>query len=143
MGNLRPILIMGLLLLAYMMWVEWQKDYGPAPQPPAPEAQLSAEGRDVPAPGATVPGSGQAAPPADLPVPSAPTASPQDAAGQQIRTFKGEGDRQYLTGLKLGGERTLILVDRSASMLSSRGRSPSGQVGRGARGHRKAVGNQR
>ncbi len=44
----------------------------------------------------------------------------QDAAGEQIRTFKGEGDRQYLTGLKLGGERTLILVDRSASMLSDR-----------------------
>ena len=42
----------------------------------------------------------------------------QDAAGEQIRSFKGEGDRQYLTGLKLGGERTLILVDRSASMLS-------------------------
>jgi len=41
----------------------------------------------------------------------------QDAAGRQIRTFKGDGDRQYLTGLKLGGERTLILVDRSASML--------------------------
>lgn len=41
----------------------------------------------------------------------------QDAAGTQIRAFKGEGDRQYLTGLKLGGERTLILVDRSASML--------------------------
>jgi YidC/Oxa1 family membrane protein insertase len=30
-----------------------------------------------------VPGSGQGAPPADLPVPSAPTASPQDPAGQQ------------------------------------------------------------
>ncbi len=44
----------------------------------------------------------------------------QDQAGEQIRTFKGEGDRQYLTGLKLGGERTLILVDRSASMLSDR-----------------------
>ena len=42
----------------------------------------------------------------------------QDAAGEQIREFKGEGDRQYLTGLRLGGERTLILVDRSASMLS-------------------------
>ncbi len=41
----------------------------------------------------------------------------QDALGEQIRAFKGEGDRQYLTGLKLGGERTLILVDRSASML--------------------------
>lgn len=41
----------------------------------------------------------------------------QDALGEQIRTFRGDGDRQYLTGLKLGGERTLILVDRSASML--------------------------
>ena len=46
--------------------------------------------------------------------------SEQDAAGEQIRTFKGDGDRQYLTGLKLGGERTLILVDRSASMLSDK-----------------------
>ena len=44
----------------------------------------------------------------------------QDAAGEQIRTFKGEGDRQYLTGLKLGGQRTLVLVDRSASMLSDK-----------------------
>jgi hypothetical protein len=44
----------------------------------------------------------------------------QDAAGRQIRTFRGEGDRQYLTGLKLGGDRTLILVDRSASMLSDK-----------------------
>ena len=42
----------------------------------------------------------------------------QDGAGQNIREFRGEGDRQYLTGLQLGGERTLILVDRSASMLS-------------------------
>jgi hypothetical protein len=42
----------------------------------------------------------------------------QDALGEQIRSFKGDGDRQYLTGLKLGGDRTLILVDRSASMLS-------------------------
>ena len=41
----------------------------------------------------------------------------QDALGEQIRSFKGDGDRQYLTGLKLGGDRTLILVDRSASML--------------------------
>lgn len=42
----------------------------------------------------------------------------QNEAGQQIREFRGDGDRQYLTGLKLGGERTLILVDSSASMLS-------------------------
>lgn len=41
----------------------------------------------------------------------------EDNQGARIREFKGEGDRQYLTGLKLGGDRTLILVDRSASML--------------------------
>ena len=41
----------------------------------------------------------------------------QDAAGRQVRQFEGDGDRQYLTGLKLGGSRTMILVDRSASML--------------------------
>jgi hypothetical protein len=44
-------------------------------------------------------------------------AEAEEAEGNRLREFKGEGDRQYLTGLKLGGERTLILVDRSASML--------------------------
>jgi hypothetical protein len=44
-------------------------------------------------------------------------AAEEDAEGTKLREFKGEGDRQYLTGLKLGGRRTLILVDRSASML--------------------------
>lgn len=43
--------------------------------------------------------------------------SEQEEKGQQLRRFRGEGDRQYLTGLKLGGDRTLILIDRSASML--------------------------
>lgn len=37
--------------------------------------------------------------------------------GRNVRRFVGEGDRQYLTGLKLGGSRVLILVDASASML--------------------------
>ncbi len=37
--------------------------------------------------------------------------------GSQVRQFIGQGDRQYLTGLRLGGKRTLILVDASASML--------------------------
>lgn len=44
----------------------------------------------------------------------------QEERGSAVREFKGEGDRQYLTGLKLGGERTLVLVDRSASMLDDR-----------------------
>ncbi len=39
------------------------------------------------------------------------------AKGQQVRQFIGQGDRQYLTGLRLGGKRVLLLVDASASML--------------------------
>jgi len=38
-------------------------------------------------------------------------------AGTKVREVKGEGDRQYLTGLKVGGKRVVILVDTSASML--------------------------
>ena len=38
--------------------------------------------------------------------------------GDTVRRFSGDGVRQYLTGLKLGGERVLILVDGSASMLA-------------------------
>jgi len=38
--------------------------------------------------------------------------------GDKVRAFLGEGNRQYLTGLNLGGERVLILVDGSASMLA-------------------------
>lgn len=37
--------------------------------------------------------------------------------GNDTREFVGDGDRQYLTGLKLGGKRTLIALDTSASML--------------------------
>jgi len=37
--------------------------------------------------------------------------------GSQIRTFTGDGDRQYLTGLKVGGKNILIALDTSASML--------------------------
>ncbi len=44
-------------------------------------------------------------------------AAENQSEGNKLREFKGDGDRQYLTGLKLGGQRTLILVDRSASML--------------------------
>lgn len=37
--------------------------------------------------------------------------------GSKVREFKGQGDRQYLTGLKMGGKHILILIDSSASML--------------------------
>ena len=38
--------------------------------------------------------------------------------GDKVREFLGDGNRQYLTGLKLGGERVIILLDGSASMLA-------------------------
>ncbi|MDA0705589.1 MAG: VWA domain-containing protein [Proteobacteria bacterium] len=44
-------------------------------------------------------------------------AAEQQADGNKLREFQGDGDRQYLTGLRLRGRHTLILVDRSASML--------------------------
>jgi len=37
--------------------------------------------------------------------------------GLDTRSFVGDGNRQYLTGLKLGGNRILVLLDASASML--------------------------
>lgn len=37
--------------------------------------------------------------------------------GGRIRSFTGEGDRQYLTGMKVGGSHILVAVDTSASML--------------------------
>ncbi len=40
-----------------------------------------------------------------------------DGRGDATRSFIGDGNRQYLTGLRMGGERILILLDASASML--------------------------
>lgn len=41
-------------------------------------------------------------------------------SGRNARTFVGEGNRQYLTGLNLGGRHIAILLDVSASMLSDK-----------------------
>lgn len=40
-----------------------------------------------------------------------------DERGAQVRSFPGQGDRLYLTDLKVGGRHILILLDTSASML--------------------------
>ena len=45
-------------------------------------------------------------------------AAEEENPGNNVRSFVGTGDRQYLTGLKIGGSNALILVDRSASMLA-------------------------
>ncbi len=44
----------------------------------------------------------------------------QQVQGDNTRTHTGDGNRQYLTGLKLDGRRVLILLDASASMLDEK-----------------------
>ncbi len=44
-------------------------------------------------------------------------AESKETTGTRVRGFTGTGDRQYLTGLKVGGDRIVLLVDVSASML--------------------------
>ena len=46
-------------------------------------------------------------------------ASSFEQDGNSVRQFLGDGNRQYLSGLYLGGQRILVLVDSSASMLDS------------------------
>ena len=46
--------------------------------------------------------------------------SAQEQSGRSARTFIGEGNRQYLTGLNLGGRHIAILLDISSSMLADR-----------------------
>ena len=41
----------------------------------------------------------------------------KEDGGAKLRSFPGQGDRQYLTDLKIGGKRIFFLVDASASML--------------------------
>jgi hypothetical protein len=43
----------------------------------------------------------------------------EDDYGSKVRSFAGEGNRQYLTDLQVGGGHTLILLDASASMLDN------------------------
>ncbi|MFV0278209.1 MAG: VWA domain-containing protein, partial [Parahaliea sp.] len=41
-------------------------------------------------------------------------------SGRSARSYVGEGNRQYLTGLNLGGSHIVLLVDVSSSMLADR-----------------------
>ena len=85
MAQLRPMLFMGLLVLAYLMWVEWEKDYGVKPQvqPTTAVANSSSANNtfdDIPVPDPqanAVPSVG------DLPEPDAGAASISPATGSQ------------------------------------------------------------
>ena len=92
MGNLRPALIMGLVLLGYLIWVEWQRDYGPAPGPRATQEQVS-DALPVPSDSPDLPAAADV-PAADIPAPetaaAAATQTPvtpaADAALVQVTT---------------------------------------------------------
>jgi YidC/Oxa1 family membrane protein insertase len=96
MGNLRPFFIMGLLVLGYMMWVEWQKDYSSAPAARAPSATQSASGTLAPDAALPTAGAVREAATDDLPTPTAqlgreqpasePRENPPDRALIKVRT---------------------------------------------------------
>jgi YidC/Oxa1 family membrane protein insertase len=87
MANLRPILFMGLIVLAYLMWVEWQKDYGVKPQP-APEVASSSPVASAPLP---MPEDGSLPTASDLPVASAGDAGlGQELASQAVMTSESD-----------------------------------------------------
>lgn len=46
-------------------------------------------------------------------------ATDAESQGDSLVHFAGEGQRQYITGLTIGGEHLVILIDSSASMLAS------------------------
>jgi len=96
MANLRPMLFMGLIVLSYLMWVEWQKDYGPQPTAPTASATPTFEPSAVPVPNEKgIPSGG------DLPDPDAGNsllnqtdagsrALAQDTAQQAVMSGAGE-----------------------------------------------------
>ncbi len=88
MANLRPMLFMGLLVLSYLMWVEWQKDYGPQPQSqPATSVANSPSGSAVDTPQLPVPSPLDNSVPlaGDLPEPET-VSRPQDTISQPVMT---------------------------------------------------------
>ena len=67
------------------------------------------------------------------------------SSGEGSRVFVGKGDREYVSGLKLGGDRILVLLDSSASMLADtivniiRRRNMTDQSKRKAKKWRQAI----
>jgi hypothetical protein len=58
----------------------------------------------------------------------------EEQSGKSARSFVGDGNRQYLTGMNLGGRNIAILLDVSASMLADKPgeHHPPAQHGRGS-----------
>lgn len=67
MTNLRPVLLITLVFLAYLIWVEWQKDYGPEVTTPPPTAVEDGPDGSIPDVPVTSDEAEEGSEPADLP----------------------------------------------------------------------------
>ena len=100
--QLRPILLIGLAVVGFLLWQQWQEDYGPgARREPPPAVRDGAPARDVPGAGRTTSGrapAGAASEAPDLP-PAAdvPTSSgqPAPAASPRARPRGGGGPHRH------------------------------------------------
>ena len=93
MGNLRPVLIIGLVFLGYMIWVQWQKDYGPAPKPAATQTQSPSDTASVPSMAEE-----RVADAVDLPTPSdLGTSSPEGKVSENLEEVR---DKRQLVSVK-------------------------------------------
>lgn len=111
--QLRNLLLIALVVVGFLLWQAWQKDYGPKPPPPAPSAAVSEDGTPVPVREEDVPAlptiTGQ-----DLaPAPDMPTATTTPAYKKiRVRTDVLDLD----INLRGGGIRRLALIDYPVSL---------------------------
>ena len=94
--QLRPILLIGLAVVGFLLWQEWQEDFGPgARREPAPAVRDTPSPRDLPDPGRTsrrdTAADTPAAAPARTPAPGTGTArSPDVPSAQDVPTSTAE-----------------------------------------------------
>jgi YidC/Oxa1 family membrane protein insertase len=95
MDNLRPVLLISLAFLGYLIWLEWQKDYAPAVTTPsvlgsgtAESAGAAPAGNTVGAPNTAVTEPGVNGEPADLPQASDAVASADQSVGAPEVTMR-------------------------------------------------------
>ncbi len=114
--QLRNLLLIALVVVGFLLWQAWQKDYGPKPQPPAPSVAISGDGKLAPVVEEDVPalptiGDQELASAPDLPT---ATATP---AYKKIRVRTDVLDLDI--NLRGGGIRRLALVDYPVSLTET------------------------
>ncbi|MFT5140070.1 MAG: YidC/Oxa1 family membrane protein insertase [Lysobacterales bacterium] len=96
MANLRPMLLLSLVFLGYMLWFEWQKEYGPKPIVPA-----QTESRGF--------GQSDLLPPDALPSQSSSTQSP-DLPGDLPQQRADQAETAQNREIEMSGDSPLVTV---------------------------------